>query len=221
MEDGEQRAGGVNAVRRFGSAVIRPAADHSPSVHRLLRHLVDVGFRDAPVPLSLDIADGTEAVSFLPGETADYPLPPLFRTDEALVSAAELIRRYHDATSGFATGVEDRWFLPPRQPAEVICHGDFAPYNCAIRPDGTMALFDFDTAHPGPRVWDVGYAAYRWAPLSGAMDQYAPPVLAEQRRRLHLFLSVYGGLDVQSVLVSSNPRITVAEQSIRPGAPPN
>jgi len=216
MELEEPLIGGVNAVRAIGSTVVRPAAAHSPSVHRLLRHLRDSGFQDAPEPLSLNESEGIETLSFLYGEVANYPLPPSFKTDEDLIAAAELLRRYHDATSDFQTSDNDEWFLPPRQPAQVICHGDFAPYNCALRPDGTLAVFDFDTAHPGPRLWDVGYAVYRWAPLTGSTSPPGSATdLTEQRRRLHLFLSTYGGLNPRPVLDSARARLAALVETMR------
>jgi len=36
-----------------------------------------------------------------------------------------------------------------------------------------VALIDFDTAHPGPRIWDVAYAAYRFVPLTVAPEEGA------------------------------------------------
>lgn len=54
-----------------------------------------------------------------------------------------------------------------------------------------MAFFDFDTAHPGPRIWDVAYAAYRFIPLADpATVDYAPSV-EEQARRLRIFADAY------------------------------
>lgn len=55
--------------------------------------------------------------------------------------------------------------LPARSPAEVICHGDIAPYNSAVRDGRVIGFIDFDTAHPAPRLGDVAYAVYRYAPL--------------------------------------------------------
>ncbi|MFD2351725.1 phosphotransferase [Nonomuraea ferruginea] len=75
-----------------------------------------------------------------------------------------LLRAYHDATTGFTPPGDAAWYFPPRQPAEVVCHADIAPYNCVFRDGAPVAFIDFDTAHPGPRLWDVAYAAYRFVP---------------------------------------------------------
>jgi hypothetical protein len=57
------------------------------------------------------------------------------------------------------------WYFPPREPVEVVCHGDLAPYNCVFDGDRLVGVIDFDTAHPGPRLWDVAGGAYRLVPL--------------------------------------------------------
>jgi Ser/Thr protein kinase RdoA (MazF antagonist) len=64
------------------------------------------------------------------------------------------------------------WGLVPRDPAEVICHNDFAPYNCVFRDHKLVGVIDFDACAPGPRVWDIAYALYRFVPLM-------PPVTEE------------------------------------------
>ncbi|MFD6093530.1 phosphotransferase enzyme family protein [Oerskovia sp. NPDC060338] len=57
------------------------------------------------------------------------------------------------------------WQLPQREPVEVVCHNDVAPYNLVFR-DGTLVgLIDFDTASPGPRIRDLAYLGYRLAPF--------------------------------------------------------
>lgn len=50
-------------------------------------------------------------------------------------------------------------------PIEVMCHGDFAPYNVVLNGSDAVGIIDFDTLHPGSRLSDVAYAVYRWAPL--------------------------------------------------------
>ena len=70
---------------------------------------------------------------------------------------------------------------------EVICHNDLSPCNFVFRAGIPVAMIDFDTAAPGTRRMDVGYAAWGWLDLGNA-DIAA----AEQRRRLRLFVTAYG-----------------------------
>ncbi|MFC1420173.1 phosphotransferase [Streptacidiphilus cavernicola] len=174
----------------------------TPTVHRLLDHLAARGFAGAPRAHGLTEDGGREILDFVPGEVGHYPLSAAMRSDEALRAAATLLRALHDASADFPRRPEDVWQLPPREPAEVICHGDAATYNCVFRDGLPVAFIDFDTAHPGPRVWDVAYTVYRFVPLHapGSDEGTLPP--AEQGRRLRLFADEYGlGPDERAVLV--------------------
>jgi aminoglycoside phosphotransferase (APT) family kinase protein len=176
-------SGGVNEVERVHDTVRRPTGPWTPAVHALLRHLAAGGFTGAPRVHGVD-ARGREILDFIPGEVTEEVDPG---DDTALLAVARLVRAYHDATVGFVPPPAAAWQLPPREPAEVICHGDIAPYNCVFRDGRPVALIDFDTAHPAPRVWDVAYAAYRFVPLTAT----GPP-RATQARRLGLFCAAYG-----------------------------
>ncbi|MDH6128267.1 aminoglycoside phosphotransferase family protein [Kitasatospora sp. GP82] len=182
--------GGVNQVVRIGSTVRRPAGPWTPTVHALLDHLRAAGFTGAPRALGLDTG-GREILDFVPGHVASYPLPDYARSDATLRAVAVLLRDYHDATARFTPPPEATWYLPGREPTEVICHGDIAPYNCVFRDGKPIAFIDFDTAHPGPRIWDLAYAAYRFVPLTDPGNgDFALPV-EEQARRLGLLADAY------------------------------
>ena len=58
------------------------------------------GFFGAPKPLGFDI-DGNEIVSYIAGQVSNYPLSEAASSAEALISAAELLRSYHDASASF------------------------------------------------------------------------------------------------------------------------
>jgi Ser/Thr protein kinase RdoA (MazF antagonist) len=180
--------GGVNVVVRRGDTVLRPRGPHSDRVAGLLDHLAGAGFDGAPRFLGID-SEGREVLTYLPGTVDHAPPGP-----DALVSVARLLRRFHDATASVAASWPGGWMLPDRAPAEVICHGDVAPYNCVFDGSRAVGLIDFDTAHPGPRLRDVAYAVYRFAPLShlGPVD--------EQTARAALFCDAYGDLDSTGLL---------------------
>ncbi len=200
--DREVLAGGVNEVVRIGATVRRPTGFWSPRVHGLLRHLADF----AGVPRALEVtADGFEVLDFLPGQVSEFPATPAVTSTEALLSAAALLRAYHDATAGYAAmAPRDGWQAATVEPVEVICHGDYAPYNCVLDGSRVVGMIDFDHAFPGPRWWDVAYAVYRWAPLTrpGSADGFG--TTAEQAVRLRAFCDSYGlAADARAGLVDA------------------
>ncbi|RYE06094.1 MAG: aminoglycoside phosphotransferase family protein [Rickettsiaceae bacterium] len=176
-----------------GEFVYRPASHWTKDVHKFLGYLDDKNFNAAPKPLGFDKA-GREIVSFIKGDVSNYPLTSNAASTQALTSAAVLLRRYHDASTGFLgnnEAVEGHWQLPCRYPVEVICHGDYAPYNVVLNGKKAIGIIDFDTAHPGPRSWDIAYALYRWAPLTNPENQDGFGSLKNQVARAALFCNFY------------------------------
>ncbi len=116
-------------------------------------------------------------------------------SEDVLVEVAQFLRRYHDATVGFVPPPGAIWQFeyPDRHQHEIICHNDVAPYNMVFKDGKPQALIDFDTAGPGPRIWDIAYAAYRFVPLSYTQDiqsvGLANPTI--QGWRLRLFCHAY------------------------------
>jgi hypothetical protein len=179
-------------VVRIGDTVRRGAGPWTPAIHALLRHLRARGFDRVPEPLGID-AQGREVISLLPGRVGTYPLPDFMLSDATLVTVARTLRAYHDATAGFSLPPGTAWRWPAHAPAEVICHNDFAPYNLMWEGSRLTAVIDFDLASPGPRAWDMAYAAYRFVPLTDPGNPDVPfPGVPEQARRLALFCSAYG-----------------------------
>lgn len=178
-----------------GSTVRRPAG--APGVRRLLKHLEAQGFDAAPRTFGVD-ADGREMLSFVPGEVAHYPIAAERWAEASLCAAARLLRRYHDATVGFIPAPDDAWtfVVPDDQPREVICHNDFAQYNCTFIGAMPTAIIDFEFAAPGSRAWDLAYAAYRFVPLSDPAKHrmFGVPENADIAQRLRAFVAAYGTL---------------------------
>ncbi len=163
----ELQGGREGLIFRSEDKVYRPSGFWSVSIHKLLSHLESEGFNGAPKSFGFD-DNGNEVLSYVWGDVYNYPLVGAISTTEALCSAAVLLSQYHDATVSFVQSEQCkdlRWRLPTREPQEVICHGDYAPYNVALKEDTVVGIFDFDTAHPAPRIWDVAYAIYCWAPF--------------------------------------------------------
>jgi hypothetical protein len=186
--------GNTSTVVRVGDTVRRGCGPWTPAVHALLRHLEYVGFTGSPRAFGLD-ERGREVLSYLPGECGSYPLGPDWVTDEALVAVARMLRMFHDAQYGFRPPPTSVWrsFGPPPPDTEVICHHDAAPHNVVWRPDGTLAMIDFDLCSPGARIYDVAYAAWTWVPLFSDRDSYTLGWRRPDRpRRLRLFADAYG-----------------------------
>lgn len=208
--------GNLGGAVRVGGSVRRPAGPWTPTVQRLLQHLRDHGLVWVPEPLGVDDR-GRDSVGYLPGVVPQYPLPDWVWTDPVLVAAARLLRRLHDATTDFDTAGA-AWRLPARVPAEVICHSDFAPYNMVFVDGRLTGVVDWDTAAPGPRVWDLAYLAYRLVPMTGADVVTLPAddehdALPRLARRLRLLCAAYGpGIVPRDVVAAVTGRLEALAQ---------
>lgn len=161
-------------VVRVGETVRRPPGRNAELVRALLGRLEQLGLDLAPRYHGPDDA-GRETFSYLAGNVPGE-LDAHFG-DETLVAAAELIRRFHDATADW----------PLTAGREVVCHGDLSPCNTVFRAGVPVALIDFDSAAPGSRVDDLGYALFLW--LNLGTDG---PAAREQARRIRVFCGAYG-----------------------------
>jgi aminoglycoside phosphotransferase (APT) family kinase protein len=208
IDDEEVLPGGnMGGAVRVGDTVRRPAGPWSPTVQRLLRHLRERGVTWAPAPLGAD-ERGRDTVSFLPGLVPDYPLPAWIWADDVLSDAGSRLAELHRATAAFDRA-DAVWQLPAHSPAEVICHNDFAPYNMVFTGGHLVGVIDWDTASPGPRVWDLAYLAYRLVPLTEPSNVEALGSEPSGRdRRLALLCEVYGsGIRPSDVLATAVERL--------------
>jgi hypothetical protein len=128
-----------------------------------------VGFDGVPQVLAAD-AD-TETLTYIHGQAAVPPLSADMLTDAALVSVADLLRRYHAAVQSFDPAGH-RWPrpIPARFRTGLVSHNDVYPANMVFRDGRAVALIDFDLAGPGSAVWDLAAAARTWAPLFDEQD---------------------------------------------------
>jgi hypothetical protein len=178
-------------VTRVAGTVRRPWRPTSPSTHRLLEHLERVGFDGAPRFLGRD-QQGREVLSYIHGSAVFPPYPDWALTDDALVSVAELMRRYHVAASSFdASGHVWPQALPTHFRGPLITHNDPNLDNVIFRDGRAVALIDFDLACPGTAVWDVACAARLWSPLREERD-VPEPLRGQALDRLRLFVDAYG-----------------------------
>lgn len=176
MDQGEipLKGGHINTVVRVGDTVRRSPRANSALRRDFIAHLVAAGFSNVPRFLGHDEA-GREILTFLPGHV---PHDEGQFSDSQLVSAARLLRQYHDASANFpAVRIAG---------AEVMCHNDWSPANTVFADDLPYAMIDFDTTAPGTRLWDLSYSVWTWLDLG---DPDWDP--GEQRRRLALFVEAY------------------------------
>jgi hypothetical protein len=227
VEAGEEklRGGNLSAVVRIGETVRRPAGPWTPAVHALLAHLEHEGFDAAPRAHGLDEA-GREILTYLEGETvADaVPWPSWCWSSDTLLQLARMLRDYHDTARSFVPPRDARWRLAvdALEPGQVICHNDVAPYNLVRRPDGALALIDWDVAGPGDPLDDLAFAARAFAPLhpDDECRRLGFEKLDERPRRLRELLDGYGLEDrdgfverVERRLETSIDRITQAAEA--------
>jgi Phosphotransferase enzyme family len=196
----------MSSVFRIGDTVHREAGHWTPQVHRLLSLLHAKGVAGVPKPMGMD-EKGREVLTFLHGEVGASPLAGTQRSEVVLLQAAKLLNTIHEATAEVARQWTTGWRVPVRMPAEVVCHGDFAPYNCVFIEGDLVGVFDFDFAHPGPRLWDLAYALYRFAPLADPCESEGFGTPAEQARRMRIFCDAYGLADRTNLLSMVRTRI--------------
>jgi Ser/Thr protein kinase RdoA (MazF antagonist) len=158
-------------VEVLGDVVRRQAGPWTAGVHRLLAQLPDgIG----PRPVALD--DHFEVVTWVPGCVGTRPLSAAVRSDEALASAARLLRRFHDAVDG------------------RVCHNDVGPWNVVFDGPVAVGLIDWDGAAAGSALSDVASAVWHFAPLYDDREcrRVGWPSPPDRRARVELFCREYG-----------------------------
>jgi hypothetical protein len=161
MEEIKLKYGNVNNAVKVGDTVRRDSGPWTPTIHTLL---------DVPKPLGID-NKGREILSYIDGDAAVRPWPPVMLTNEGIAQAGRLLRRYHDTVADFKPSVDATWrFVDHNHGSyQVILHGDLGPWNTIWHEDTLIGLIDWDFAHPGDRIEDVAQLAYYFIPLRGTL----------------------------------------------------
>jgi Phosphotransferase enzyme family len=219
---------GWNGVVRIADTIRRPARRSSQTIQALLRHIEAQGFEGAPKALGFD-DQGREILSCLPGSAEHYPWRAFVYSEDNLCRVARLLRAYHDATTSFRKPDDANWLVAIPGAVEVICHGDIGPYNTIYVNNEAVAFIDFETAAPGPRIWDVAFAIYRFGRLcelsniAKVSDGYLDKVAQRIRRfcdyysledRTSLFDTVLQRLEFQIVWLSSAENVGIHRKAI-------
>jgi hypothetical protein len=189
-------------IVRDGDRVERPAYPWAPTVHSLLRFLRANGFEAGPEPI--DLADGRETLRWIPGTSGADGWAEVVG-EEGLRAFARFLRRYHDATEGVAVSEGSPWAFRsgPARPGEVICHGDFGPWNVVWSDDEPVGLLDFDFAGPGDQMLDIAYALAYVAPFcrdEEATRWRAYPAPPDREKRMSVFAEAYGLADASGLV---------------------
>jgi hypothetical protein len=182
-------------VVRVGNTVRRPMHPWSDTIHELLRHLEAVGFPYSPRVLGID-SDGREILTYIGGESGPAGWAKVV-DDAGLVAMARLLRDYHNAVAGFRPRTKAFWAGRAGPPAEgeLICHGDFGPWNLVWQGHRAVGILDWDYAWPSQAVHDVAYALEYVVPFRDygecrrSLRYSAPPA---RQRRLERFAEAYG-----------------------------
>lgn len=180
-------------IRRDGDVVRRPMAFWSTAVHELLDHLEKARF---PAPRLLGVEDGMEVLGWIEGESGSDGWAKIVPED-GLHRWGSFLRRYHEAVDGFRPPAESIWSSGARgcEGGEIVCHGDFGPWNGVWQGPDIVGLLDFDHAVPAPPMFDIAYALEYAAPFRDDEEclrwlRYPEP--PDRKGRIGVFCDGYG-----------------------------
>ncbi len=147
----------TQSVIRTGNAVHRTLPGNYSFSHKLLLHLEQNGFHEAPKFLGIS-DENQEVLSYIDG---DVPMGVKL-TPGQVSQCIKMLRRLHDAASTFDL-LND---------SETICHNDFSPWNVIFKNDKPVGIIDFDDCKPGSRIEDVAYFLWTFLDLGIAEESH-------------------------------------------------
>lgn len=146
------------------------------------------------MPVGID-PDGRERLIFIEGDVAVPPFPAWVQTDDSLVSATILMRRFHEASGRVHLAEGPTWGPEMADPIDgvIVCHNDVCWENVVFRDGQAVGLLDWDYAAPGRPVYDLAAFARMCIPvdddLSAARNGFTA---ADRPARLRLVADSYG-----------------------------
>ncbi len=189
-------------VIRIGNEVHRPTDFWTPAVHSLLGYLESVGFAYAPKIVGFD-GEGREMLEYFEGESGSDGWKNIV-SDAGLQKYARLLRSYHDAVKDFKPAKDLEWANGSKglRTGEIICHGDFGPWNIVWQGGEPVGIVDWDFAHPAKPEYDILYALEYSAPFCDdetALKWRGFKSLPDRKHRIEVFMKAYGAPMIENV----------------------
>ena len=159
--------------------------------------------------------DGCELLTYIPGVSGRDSWAKVVLED-GLAAFARLLRAYHEAVAGYRpTTAEWATVEKSLEDGEVICHGDFGPWNVVWQGSDPVGIIDWDLAGPRPPLHDVAYALEYAVPFRDDEEcrkWLAHPEPPDRARRMEAFAGAYG---LTSVVGLVDAVVAVQRESIR------
>jgi hypothetical protein len=188
---------------RTGDVVRHPQHPWIESTRMLLRHLEAVRFPYSPRLVGHE--DGTDLLSFIHGASGSDGWAPVV-DEEGLAACARLLYAYHEAVAEWRPAVDPTWFdrsVGTGGTGQLVCHGDFGPWNIVWNGTTPVGLLAFEYARPADPLDDVAYALEYVVPFRDdatclRWHRFTKP--PDRRRRLRVFAEAYGLPSVEGLV---------------------
>jgi aminoglycoside phosphotransferase (APT) family kinase protein len=162
-----------------------------------------VGFAYSPRVLGFD-DKGREVLSYIEGESGREGWFKI-HSDTGLQNLAKLLRDYHDAIAEYKPDTDSKWAYASGglKPGEIVCHGDFGPWNVVWQGDKPVGIVDWDLLFPAPPRYDVLYALEYSAPFRDdetTLEWHHFSEVPDRKRRIEVFAQAYGLPKISNVV---------------------
>ncbi len=140
--------GNMNSPILNNNMIYKEATSATSTIHELLCYVRAKGINWVPKSFGLN-SEGKHVLSYIEGFVPQEVLGWIWNKN-ILKEVALKLRQWHDATVNFKYE-KAQWLLDNDEINEVICHNDFAPYNCVFKDKTFIGLIDFDVCSPGSK----------------------------------------------------------------------
>ncbi len=192
----------THPIVKIGNKVHRPTEFWQPAVHDLLKYLESTGYPYAPKVYGFD-KQGREILEYVEGDSGKEGWEQI-TSDAGLRKYAKFLRTYHDAVADYKPSDELEWAngATGLKPGQIICHGDFGPWNIVWKNGDPIGLIDWDLVHPNTPEYDILYALEYSAPFRNdkeTIEWHHFKEVPNRKRRIAIFLEAYGTLTIEDV----------------------